>query len=173
LELMFACAAAGCAGINFHAGDHNLRPGLNKAYTPIARGADGRLRAAPLYYAMLMFAQAARGSLVPARVESGPAELKAFAVRAPDGSLRVCLINTHSARAIRVTVEPGRRFAGASVLRLVGPAIDATEGVTLGGAPVDGSGRWAPAQNETAERAAGDIVVDVAAASAVLLSLRA
>jgi hypothetical protein len=173
LELMFACAAAGCAGINFHAGDHNLRPGLNKAYTPIARGADGRLRAAPLYYAMLMFAQAARGSLVPARVESRPAELKAFAVRAPDGSLRVCLINTHSGGAVRVAVDPGRRFAGVSVLRLAGPAIDATDGVTLGGAPVDASGRWAPAHYETAERAAGDIVVDVAAASAALLSLRA
>jgi hypothetical protein len=172
LELMFACAAAGCAGINFHAGDHNLRPGRNKAYTPIARGGDGRLRAAPLYYAMLMFAQAARGSLVPAWVDQGP-ELKAFAVRAPDGSLRVCLINTHPGRAVRLAVDPGRRFADASVLRLAGPAIDATDGVTLGGAPVDASGRWAPAHNETAEHAAADMVVDVAAASAALLSLRA
>lgn len=173
LELMFACAAAGCAGINFHAGDHNLRPGLNKAYTPIARGGDGHLRAAPLYYAMLMFAQAAHGSLVPARVDQGPGELKAFAVRAPDGSLRVCLINAHSGRAVRVAVDPGRRFTGASVLRLAGPAIDATDGVTLGGVPVDAFGRWAPAQYETAARAAADMVVDLAAASAALLSLRA
>jgi hypothetical protein len=173
LELMFACAAAGCAGINFHAGDHNLRPGWNKAYTPIARDGDGRLRAAPLYYAMLMFAQAARGSLVPARIDPSPGELKAFAVRAPDGSLRVCLINTHSGRAVRVAVDPGRRFAGASVLRFAGPAIDATDDVTLGGAPVVASGQWAPADQETADGDAADIMVDVAAASAALLSLRA
>src|SRR5215470_1257488 len=37
LDLMLRCAAAGCAGVNFHAGDHNLRPERNKAYTPIAR----------------------------------------------------------------------------------------------------------------------------------------
>jgi hypothetical protein len=30
LDLMFRCAAADCAGVNFHAGDHNLQPGRNK-----------------------------------------------------------------------------------------------------------------------------------------------
>jgi hypothetical protein len=127
----------------------------------------------PLYYAMLMFAQAARGSLVPAQVAAGPAELGAFAVRAADGSLSVCLINKHPARAVRATLVPGRRFAGASVLRLAGPALDATAGVTLGGAPVDDAGRWAPARQEPAERAAGGVVLDVAAASAALVVLRA
>src|ERR1043166_828099 len=81
LDLMFRCAAAGCGGINFHAGDHNLRPERNKAYTPIARQPDGRLRAAPIYYGMLMFAQAGLGSLVPAKLAAGPAEFSAFAVR--------------------------------------------------------------------------------------------
>ena len=66
-ELMFQLAAAGAAGINFHAGVHNLRPGEDKAYTPIARAGGGRYRAAPLYYGMLMFTQAARGALVPVR----------------------------------------------------------------------------------------------------------
>jgi hypothetical protein len=173
LDLMFRCAAAGCAGINFHAGDHNLRPGRNKAYTPIAREADGRLRAAPLYYAMLTFAQAGRGSLVPARVEAGPAELSAFAVRGADERLRVCLINKDPRRAIRTSIAPGRRFPGASVLRLAGPAIDATSGVTLGGAAVDDAGRWAPTWHETVDGGAGDFMLEVPAASAALVDLRA
>jgi len=170
-ELLFRCAAAGCAGVNLHAGEHNFRAGRDKAYTPIARGADGRHRAAPLYYAMLMFAQAAGGTLVPGRLEPGLDEVAAFAVRAPDESLQVCLINRDPARAARVTIGAGRRFAAASVLRLTGPALDATTGVTLGGVAIDDLGRWVPIDHEIAERLADDIVVGVPAASAALVAL--
>jgi len=168
-ELMFRCAAAASAGVNFHGGEHNFRPGRDKAYTPIARGADGRHRAAPLYYAMLMFGRAARGALVPARLEPGLDALAAFAVRAADGSLRICLINRDPARAARVTIAAGPRVVAASVLRLAGPGLDATEGVTLGGAVVDDFGRWVPIVHESADRVGDDIVVDVPVASAALV----
>jgi hypothetical protein len=79
--------------VNFHGGVHNRRAGDDKAYTPIARSAGGGYRAQPLYYGILMFAQAARGALVPARLASDSSDLKAFAVRTPEGTLRVCLIN--------------------------------------------------------------------------------
>src|SRR4029077_16940931 len=49
----------------------------DKAYTPIARSGD-RYRAMPLYYGMLMFAQAARGALVPAHLAPAPSGLKGF-----------------------------------------------------------------------------------------------
>jgi hypothetical protein len=171
LELMFAAAAAGAAGVNFHAGVHNRRPGDDKAYTPIARGEGGCHRAQPLYYGMLTFAWAARGALVPARLAPDVGELAAFPVRAPEGSLRVCLINTNFTRGVRVTIDPGRRFAVASVLRLSGPAVDATAGVTLGGGHVDDFGRWAPATAEATPSAAREFAVDVPAASAALVSL--
>jgi hypothetical protein len=64
---MFQATAAGAAGVNFHGGVHNRRASDDKAYTPIARSGD-RYRATPL--SMLMFAQAARGALVPARPNS-------------------------------------------------------------------------------------------------------
>jgi len=172
LDLMFRCAAAGCAGINFHAGDHNLKPGHNKAYSPIAREPDGRLRAAPLYYAMLMFAQAARGSLVPVRLEDAPSELSAFAVRAADESLRVCLINKQTHAASRAAIITARGFAGGPVLRLAGPAIDATAGITLGGSSVEDGGCWIPAHDERVD-ARDDLIVQVPAASAALVTLRA
>jgi hypothetical protein len=172
LELMFTAAAAGAAGINFHAGVHNRRSDADKAYTPIARDGGGRVRAQPLYYGMLMFAQAARGALVPARLASDTGELKAFAVRAGDGSLRVCLINKDLARGVRVEIDPGRHFATASVMRLIGPAADATSGITLGGASVDAYGRWTPAP-EVLQSPSRALAVDVPAASAALVSMTA
>ena len=172
LELMFEAAAAGAAGINFHAGVHNLRPHEDKAYTPIARGAGGRYRAAPLYYGMLMFGQAGQGALIPARVVSGAGALKAFAVRAPDESLRVCLINKDFTNGVRITIDPGRNFAQSSIMRLAGPAVDATAGITLGGAAVDEFGRWTPSTSEPVRPVGREITLDVPAASAALVTMR-
>jgi hypothetical protein len=171
LDLIFRCAAADCAGVNFHAGDHNLRSGRNKAYTPIARTPDGRLRAAPLYYGMLMFAQLGHGALVPAQIDAGPAGLRAYAVRTADGSFRICLINKESRGVLRVDIAPGRRFTGASLLRLTGPAIDATAGITLGGAAVDDTGQWSPARRESLDVAGGTLLLELPAASAALVEL--
>jgi hypothetical protein len=171
LELMFQAAAAGAAGINFHGGFHNRRSSDDKAYTPIARSG-GRYRAMPLYYGMLMFAQAAPGALVPTHLVPDASDLKAFTVRAPDGTLRVCLINQNIMRDHRVAVDPGRKFTVASMLRLSGPAIDATVGVTLGGASVDEFGGWAPPMHEEVQLTGHEIIVHVPAASAALVSLR-
>jgi hypothetical protein len=170
LELMFQAVAAGAAGVNFHGGVNNHRASDDKAYTPIARS--GRYRAMPLYYGMLMFAQAARGALIPAHLGPDTSGLKPFAVRAPEGTLRVCLINQNITRDERVAIDSGRSFAAASVLRLAGPAIDSTGGVTLGGASVDEFGRWTPATNEEALLTGHEVIVDVPAASAALVSLR-
>jgi hypothetical protein len=171
LEFMFQVAAAGAAGVNFHGGVHNRRASDDKAYTPIARSGD-RYRARPLYYSMLMFAQAARGALVAAHLAPDISGLKTFAVRAPDGTLRLCLINQNITRNHRLTIDFGRKFAVASMLRLVGPSIDATAGVRLGDARVDEFGRWAPRIDEEVHLTSHETVVDVPAASAALVSLR-
>jgi hypothetical protein len=111
------------------------------------------------------------GALVPAHLAPDTSGLKAFAVRAPEGTLRVCLINRNVERDERVAVDPGRKFTVASMLQLAGPAIDATAGVTLGGASVDEFGRWTPATNEV-PLTGHEIIVDAPAASATLVSLR-
>jgi hypothetical protein len=172
LEFMFEAAAAGAAGVNFHGGVHNGRAELDKAYTPIARGGAGHYRARPLYYGMLMFAQAARGALIPVRQASDGSGLKAFAVRAADGILRICLINKDPGRDARVRIDPGRGFTVGSVVRLAGPAVDATAGITLGGSSVDELGAWAPATREMAKPAGGEFALDVPPASAALIILR-
>jgi hypothetical protein len=73
---------------------------------------------------------------------AGTSDLKAFAVRAPEVTLRVCLINQNITRDKRVAIDSRQKFTVASMLRLAGPAIDATAGVTLGGASVDEIGRY-------------------------------
>ena len=170
LEFLFQAAQAGAAGVNFHAGVHNSRPTEDKAYSPIARSANGRYSARPLYYGMLMFAQAARGTLVPVNAALEGSDLGAFAVRAPNADLRVCLINKKSSSA-RVRIDAGRPFATASVMRLAGPAVDATAGVTLGGSSVDELGGWAP-KIERAPLGAREMVLVLDPASALLLELR-
>ncbi|HLH98558.1 MAG TPA: hypothetical protein VKW08_25900 [Xanthobacteraceae bacterium] len=173
LELLFQAAQAGAAGVNFHAGVHNSRPAEDKAYTPIARSAGGRYSARPLYYGMLMFAQAVRaGHLLPTRLAPANDDLRAFAVRSSDAGLRVCLINKNPSRAVRIRVDAVRRVAGASLLRLAGPSLDATAGITLGGASVDELGRWAPAAEPLAP-VDRELVVSLEPASAALLTMEA
>jgi hypothetical protein len=162
-ELMFQIAAAGGAGVNFHAGE-------DKIYTPISHGHGGGLTTRALYYGMLMFAQAT-GDLVPTRLDSGGVMLAAYAVRAADGALRLVVINK-DVRAVSVRIEPGRRFANGEVWRLAASALDATAGVRLGGSAVDDYGGWAPGAREDARFDAGAIVIDLAGASAALVTLR-
>jgi Glycosyl hydrolase family 79 C-terminal beta domain len=171
LHLMFEAAAAGAAGVNFHAGVHNRRPNQDKAYTPIARSSAGKHKAAPLYYGMLAFAQMAKGALVPARIAPASAEFKAFAVRDPEENLRLCLINKDFRRSAHVTIDAGRTFAAGSLMRLIGPAADASAGITLGGASVDEFGTWAPANTEVVRPSGRELSVDVPASSAVLISM--
>jgi hypothetical protein len=162
-ELMFQIAAAGGAGVNFHAGE-------DKIYTPISHGRGGGLTARPLYYGMLMFAQAP-GDLVPARLDLGGATLAAYAVRAADGALRLVLINK-DARSALARIEPGRRFAKGEVSRLAAPALDATVGVRFAGAAVDDYGGWAPLARESAQFDDGAIMLDMPGASAALVTLQ-
>jgi hypothetical protein len=161
LELMFQIAQAGASGVNFHAGP-------DKVYTPIG-GTGGSHDARPLYYGMLLFAQAAAGVLIPTRAQSA-LNLASFATRAADGSLGVCLINK-DARGARVTIDPGRRFARASAIRLVAPSIDAAVRLTLGGSAVDAYGGWPPAALEPIEFAGGHAILDLAGASAALVRM--
>lgn len=125
----------------------------------------------PLYYGMLAFAAVAKGALVQVRLEPGRPNLSAFAVRADDGSLRICLINKNAQRTERVKVNPNGHFANAIVLRLAGPRVDATTNVTFGGAVVDENGSWDPVLDEARDLNGGEFVVEVAASSAAVITL--
>jgi hypothetical protein len=86
--------------------------------------------------------------------------------------LQVCLVNKDLARGVRVEIAPGRDFANASVMRLIGPAPDATIGITLGGANVDAFGRWSP-KPEAVHMEPRAVTIYLAAASAAFVSMTA
>jgi hypothetical protein len=163
-EFMFQVAEAGGEGVNFHTGDA-------KAYTPIGPGPDGRHVARPLYYGMLMFKEVARGaSMLPSRLAAPDVNMAAYATRAADDALKVCLINKDFEKGARVAIEAGRGFASAALLRLTAPSMEARTGVTLGGSAVDGFGHWSP-QPPRIFSWGSDAFVEVPPASAVMLQL--
>jgi len=121
---------------------------------------------------MLTFAIAGRGTLIPVECVPNYPEVNAFSpTRADDGTLHVCLINKDLTRRGRVSIGPAGRYAHASILRLVGPAADASTGVTLGGAAIDEFGRWVPSSVGTLSIGREEIVVDLPTTSAAEISL--
>jgi len=164
VDFMFQVAEAGGGGVNFHTGDA-------KAYTPIGPGVDGQHIARPLYYGMLMFKEAVQGAvLVPARLTAEGFNMAAYATRAADGALKVCLINKDLKSSARIEIEAGRDFQSASLLRLTAPSAEARTDVTFGGSGVDGFGHWSP-QPLSSFPWRRDSLVEVPAASAVVVQL--
>lgn len=162
VDFMFQVAGAGAAGLNLHTGDA-------KAYTPIGPGEQGRHVARPLYYGMLMFNEATRGTLLlPARLTASDLNMAAYATRSGDGELRTCLINKDVEKSARVAIDAGRPFASTSVLRLTASSVNAKDDVLIGGSRVNDFGRWAPKPPDVLQWQSGAIV-EVPAASAALV----
>ncbi len=161
VDVMFTLAEARWLGINFHGGRNH--------YTPIAQTSSGAFEPKPLYYAMLLFAYAGRGSLVPVHTRGIRPRLRAFAVRGTGGEHRVILVNTDLARNEHVRLAiTGQR---ATILRLTANSAESKSGLTFGGAPVGPNGDWAPRVAQSARLKANRLVVDVPAASAAVVQI--
>jgi hypothetical protein len=128
LETVFAMARAGADGVNVHTWGGSV--GKLFAFNYRDGAWWGSVR--PEYYGLLMFAQAASpGSrfLRTAVLDSGA--VQAWALRAPDGSTRVVVVN-NSLRAWRSALVLPIAAAGQATLeRLSAPGARATGGVTL------------------------------------------
>jgi hypothetical protein len=131
LDSLFEMARVGVDGVNIHS-----YPGATYELFTFQR-AHGRWRAAvePEYYGMLMFAQAAPPGArllgVSWRQRAGE-RLHVWATRAPDGRIRVVLINDRG-RSQTVAVRAPATAGAATLERLTAPSLGATAGVTLAG----------------------------------------
>jgi len=137
LDYLFELASFGCAGVNMQTGVNHL--GRISYYTPIGDDLQGHYTAAPEYYGLLAFAQAGKGETVAAHCDA--ANLTAYAVRQSDNRLCVVLINKDQSQDATATIK-GIGPNGARMMRLTAPSLTATNGITLGGASVDGAGIW-------------------------------
>lgn len=163
-ELMYELAAAGGMGINFHGGGYGW-------YTPIAGTRETGFLARPIYYGMLLFAQAGPGRLVEANfdnLEDAPL-LTGYAVRSDSGALRVALFNKNLDSKVRIAVDVNSRFERAIALRLCAPRVDDATDITFGGSVVGSAGAWSSRQQDKLPVENGAAVVELPAAAAALI----
>ena len=164
-DLMYQLASAGGTGINFHGGGYGW-------YTPIAGTQENGFLARPIYYGMLLFAQAGAGKLVESQFdhpELAP-PLTAYAIRSNTGAIKVVIFNRNLDRGVHLTIDAGQRAKRVTALRLHAPRVDDTTDTTLGGAPVGAGGAWSAAREETLPLENEVAALDLRAASAALIT---
>jgi hypothetical protein len=129
LDTLFAHAKVGVDAINIHTWQGAIYRLFRFYKTP------SRWQAVvePEYYGLLMFSQAAPPGSRLLQTSSGSQAIRAWATRAPDGKVRIVLINDDTKKArvvsLRISGSPGQ----ASVEQLLAPSASASTGVTLGG----------------------------------------
>ena len=118
LDTLFNMAAVGVDGVNIHT--------FNKAlYEPFSfthSSGGWQAHVDPTYYGMLMFARAApTGSRLLSTNAASSRALRIWAIRAPDGTVRVAVINDSPTRTLVLAVRPPRTSSAATLERLTAP----------------------------------------------------
>jgi hypothetical protein len=164
-DLMYQVASAGGMGINFHGGGYGV-------YTPIAGTPENGFLARPIFYGMLLFAEAGAGQLVESKLE--PLEqaplLTAYGLRSKTGEIKVAAFNKNLDRGVRLAIDAGQPAHRVSAEWLIAPRVDDTTDTTFGGAPVGASGEWSAARRETLSGENGGVVIELPTASGALIT---
>jgi hypothetical protein len=173
MDALFTMAGDGVDGVNLHTYPHSN----NGLFDFLTAHRQPRASVHPLYYGALMFAQAAPAGSRLLRVVSGSqGQLRAWATRAPDHSVRVLLINDSLSSSASAVVRPPAVPGPASLERLRASSAYVTSGVTLGGRTFGastGTGVLAPPVAQTVAPRGGTYSVALPAGSAALLTLGA
>jgi hypothetical protein len=167
-DLMYQLASAGGVGINFHGGGYGV-------YTPIAGTVASGFVARPIFYGMLLFAEAGAGHLIEARLEGqeNAPLVTAYGVLSdadPAERMRAVVFNKHADRPVHVRIEGAEGAGWARALRLSAPRLDDTQDVTLGSNPVGASGGWDAARAEELPVHDGAASIGLPAGSAALVT---
>jgi hypothetical protein len=171
LDTFFNFANVGVDGVNVH----TLPGAAYELFTFAKPHGTWQAFVHPEYYGMMMFAQAFPPGARFLPVSAPNAPLKVWADQAPDGHVRVELINKDTTNAYQVQVQvPNANVVGrASLEYLQAPAVNSTTGVTLGGQTFGAAtttGSLPPPQTQPALAVGSTYTVNVPAASAVLLT---
>ena len=172
LDCMHWWAAHQCTGVNFHTV-------IGKYNGTIYCDTNGNCQIWPIAYGIKAFDVGGHGRIDPVTIGNPDnLNLTAYAVTATNNDLFVTIINKENgaaARAASVTITPkgfDRDTAKAIFLTAPGGNLQATSGITLGGAPILNNapwdGRWTPLS--PASNAGCVVVVPAASAAIVKLS---
>jgi len=131
-------------GMNIHSGPIGSN-GYN-VVSPIGVASSYALR--PIGYGMFAFSTNGQGQPMTAAVTANPGgvNLSAYALKQSNGTVSAHILNkTHGTGALDATVQltlKGYTTADVMYLRQANSDVTATDGITLGGAPVAGDGTW-------------------------------
>lgn len=129
IDVLFEMANVGVDGVNIHTLPSSY-------YAPFSftrsRGV-WRATVNPLYYGLLMFAQAAPPGSRLLPVQGLTRQVRIWATRAPDGRIHTVLINDDPSAPVLVFLRVPRSAAAPALEQLQAPSEAARTGVTLGG----------------------------------------
>jgi len=174
VDALFELARAGVDGVNIH-----TFPGAGyELFRLTQSGAHWQATVSPEYYGLMMFAQAAPPGSRLLRISGTNGPIKIWATKAPDGRIRIVVINKDVAHAHVVSLPAAAAGAtgAATIERLEAPSAASSTGVTLGGQSFGATtqtGSLAAPKNESVQEQGGRYLVTMPAASAALLTLPA
>jgi hypothetical protein len=185
LDFSLLAAERGAAGVNFHGGLGSCAAGgtiVAPWYSPLCTLPDGQLHARPEYYALVLLRSLEGCAFLPVTYASSR-NIAVYALRAPDGSLRIVIDDKEVARPRRFAPRPapapawlslrvGSGYRRASVVSLTAPAAAARGEVRLGGAMIGADGTLATPLEVPLPRSLGGFEVRVVPASAAVITLR-
>jgi hypothetical protein len=168
LDYLYTLAYNGCSGVNMETGENQL--GFISSYSPIGEDTQGHPVARAEYYGLLAFLFA-QGQMLEVNVHINSPMIKAYATAPTAGTLQLTLINKGETAAVLHVESGSASHDMAKVTRLSGPRLDATTGITLGGAEVSATGIWRPRKPERALLQSGKLMIDMPAASAATVEM--
>ena len=180
IDYGLSMAQAGLAGVNIHGGlgvcNDPIWNGKFQRYTPICASSKAYelaqvYKVMPIYYGIWMARQMGAGRFLPLTLDSGR-NISAYAVKGDDGRTRIALVQRDATTAapVHVTLSAGAGDRTAKVLRMTGTALN-DESTTIQGATVDNAGKLQPGAADTVKMTNGTLSLDVAAGSAVVITL--
>jgi Glycosyl hydrolase family 79 C-terminal beta domain len=187
LDYSLIAAREGVAGLNFHGGLGSCQRGgtiLSPWYSPLCTLPNGQLYARAEYYALLLLRSLEDCAFVPVSYRTSR-DISVYALRAADGTLRVVVDDMETPATARstaggrppapvsVTLHVDESYQRASVVRLSAPSVDATQGVTLGGASLRPDGSFPQPAPGRVVGGSGRFVLQVRPGSAALVTLAA
>ena len=165
LDFMFTSAINGCQGVNFHGG------GNTAIYTPILDSGTNVIQARPVFYGLKMFSLLPQGQVLPAVVSlASNINFTAYGVREASGATCAVLNNKETNDSVQVTVNLGSIVTAAQMTELTGPALDSTNGYTIGGATINPDGSWAGGVQSVLSATNGQLTITVPPMTAILLN---
>lgn len=172
VDYVLLAARVGVAELNFHTG-RSCQGYSVICFPDETAEAVGRARAQPAYYGLMLVEQLLGSRFLPVTRSDDDQSMNvaAFAAVAPDGRVRVVLVNKTEQPAGDVRVDVGDFTGTARIQRLTAPSMDASEGVRFAGASVRPDGRFVAGPGTAARLTNGELTIPLPAASAALITI--